>query len=59
MPAYSACVQTAKNWVLPSQSLLLRSRPGDGIIAPPRDFTEWTPFPPSQPPDIGKFVWRD
>jgi hypothetical protein len=52
-------VLLVENWVLPSQSLMLRSKPGDGIIAPPRDFTEWTPFPPSQPQDIGKFVWRD
>jgi hypothetical protein len=52
-------VLLVENWVLPSQSLLLRSKPDDGIIAPPRDFTEWTPFPPSQPADIGKFFWRD
>ncbi len=52
-------VLLVENWVLPSQSLLLRSKPGDGIIAPPRDFTDWMPFPPSAPQDIGRFVWRD
>lgn len=48
-----------ENWALPSQSLALRSKPGDGIIAPPRDFTAWIPFPPSDPVDIGQHVWRD
>jgi hypothetical protein len=48
-----------EDWALPSQSLVLRSKPGDGIIAPPRTYTAWTPFPASRPPDIGTFVWRD
>jgi hypothetical protein len=52
-------VLMVENWTLPSQSLMLRSKPGDGIIAPPRNFTEWTPFPPSEPVDIGRFFWRD
>lgn len=46
-------------WILPSQSLVLRAKRGDGIIAPPRDFDAWQPFPPVQPYDLGPFVWRD
>ena len=48
-----------ENWVLSSQSLLLRSKPGDGIIVPPRDFKSWVPFPPLEPPNMGRFVWRE
>ena len=46
-------------WILPSQSLALRARRGDGIVAPPKDFTAWQPFPPAQPYPLGKYVWRD
>ena len=46
-------------WILPSQSLVLRSKRGDGIIAPPRDFNSWQPFPPAQPYSLGPYVWRD
>jgi len=46
-------------WILPSQSLVLRSKRGDGIIAPPRDFNSWQPFPPAQPYPLGPYVWRD
>jgi hypothetical protein len=46
-------------WILPSQSLALRAKRGDGIIAPPRDFGAWQPFPPAQPYPLGKYVWRD
>jgi hypothetical protein len=48
-----------ENWVLTTQSLLLRGRPSDGVLAPPRDFTEWVPFPPQEPPNMGRFYWRD
>ncbi|UYN96672.1 MAG: hypothetical protein KIT25_07005 [Enhydrobacter sp.] len=48
-----------ENWVLTSQSLLLRSRPGDGIIAPPRDYTGWTPYTLDKPPDLGRYFWQD
>ena len=48
-----------ENWTLPTQSLILRSRPGDGIVLPPRDFTAWVPFPPDRPPDLGPYVWHD
>jgi len=46
-------------WILPSQSLALRAKRGDGIIAPPRDFGAWQPFPPAQPYPLGKYIWRD
>jgi len=46
-------------WILPSQSLALRAKRGDGIVAPPRDFNAWQPFPPAQPYPLGKYVWRD
>jgi hypothetical protein len=48
-----------ENWVLTSQSLLLRGHPGDGVLAPPRSFTEWVPFPPQELPNMGRFYWRD
>jgi hypothetical protein len=48
-----------ENWVLTSQSLALRSKFGDAVVAPPKDFTEWVPFPPQEPPNIGLFFWRD
>src|SRR5215510_629916 len=40
-------------WILPSQSLALRARRGDAIIAPPKDFRKWQPFPPSEPYPLG------
>lgn len=46
-------------WILPSQSLALRAKHGDGIIAPPRDFNAWQPFPPADPYPLGKYMWRD
>jgi len=46
-------------WVLTSQSLALRSKSDDAVVAPPKDFTEWVPFPPREPPNIGLFFWRD
>lgn len=46
-------------WILPSQSLALRAKRGDGIIAPPHDFDAWQPFPPERPYPLGSFYWRD
>ncbi|TAJ83945.1 MAG: hypothetical protein EPO50_20425 [Reyranella sp.] len=46
-------------WILPSQSLVLRSKRGDGIIAPPNNFDSWQPFPPAKPYPLGPFIWRD
>ena len=39
--------------------MLLRSKPSDGVLAPPRDFTDWVPFPPQELPNLGRFYWRD
>lgn len=46
-------------WILPSQSLALRSKRGDGIVAPPRTFNAWQPFPPAEPYPLGSYTWRD
>ena len=48
-----------ESWILPSQSLALRGKRGDGIIAPPRDFNNWQPFPPAEPYPLGHYMWRD
>jgi hypothetical protein len=48
-----------ESWILPSQSLALRAKRGDGIIAPPRGFNSWQPFPPAEPYPLGPYVWRD
>ena len=48
-----------ENWVLSLQSLALRTKDRDGIIVPPRGFNEWLPFPPEEPPNMGRFYWRD
>ncbi len=48
-----------ESWILPSQSLILREKRGDGIIAPPRGFNSWQPFPPAEPYPLGSYVWRD
>jgi hypothetical protein len=47
-----------ENWVLTTQSLALRSKADDAVLAPPRGFDEWVPFPPREPPNIGQFFWR-
>jgi len=48
-----------ESWILPSQSLALRGKLGDGIIAPPRDFNNWQPCPPAEPYPLGNYRWRD
>jgi hypothetical protein len=48
-----------ENWVLTSQSLLMRGKPSDGVLAPPRTYQEWVPFPPEELPNMGRFYWRD
>ena len=55
-PPYNLLVEA---WILPSQSLAMRARRGDGIIAPPRDFKAWQPFPPDEPYPLGTFFWND
>lgn len=48
-----------ESWILPSQSLILRAKQGDGIIAPPREFNAWQPFPPAEPYPLGAYIWHD
>jgi hypothetical protein len=56
-PPYSLFIE---NWVLTSQSVILRARPADGVLAPPRTYVdEWVPFPPEELPNMGRFYWRD
>ncbi len=52
-------VLMVENWTLSTQSLILRSRRGDGIVVPPRGFSDWIPFSPTEPPNLGRFTWRD
>ena len=40
-------------------SLVLRSRPTDGIVLPDRDHTGWSAVDPHNPPDLGRYFWRD
>jgi len=35
-------------WALPSQSVILRREPTDGIILPPKGYTGWQPFDPTK-----------
>jgi len=48
-----------ENWVLSTQSLAMRSKKSDAIVLPPREFNDWVPFAPVEPPNIGRFYWRD
>lgn len=48
-----------EHWAMPSQSVVVRSRPGDAVVAPFRWYNDWMPFPPDKVPDIGKYLWRD
>ena len=48
-----------ENWTMPSQSLVVRSKAGDGVVAPFRWYAGWSPFPPEIPPDLGRYTWRD
>ncbi len=48
-----------ENWSMSSLSIVLRSDVRDGIVAPPRDFTDWVPFRPVELPNMGQFFWRD
>lgn len=57
--AYPPDFLMVENWVLSTQSLVLRAKYGDGIILTPKGFNDWVPFPPLEPPNIGRFYWRD
>jgi hypothetical protein len=48
-----------ENWTLPMQSLVLRSKSGDGIVLPARDYKGWQPFEPTaEMIYLFDFVWR-
>jgi len=56
-PPYSLFVE---DWVLTTQSVVLRGKPSDGVLAPPRAYMgQWVPFPPEELPNMGRFRWRD
>ena len=46
-------------WSAVSQSLAMRSKPGDGIVLPPKDYTGPVAHNPFKPPDLGHYFWRD
>jgi hypothetical protein len=46
-------------WSAVSQSLAMRSKPGDGIVLPPKDYTGPVAHNPFSPPDLGRYFWRD
>lgn len=56
-PPHSLFVE---DWVLTTQSVVLRGKPSDGVLAPPRSYgNSWVPFPPEELPNMGRFYWRD
>ncbi len=56
-PPYSLFVE---DWVLSTQSVVLRDKPTDGVLAPARAYEgQWVPFPPEELPNMGRFRWRD
>jgi hypothetical protein len=56
-PPHSLFVE---DWVLTTQSVVLRDKPSDGVLAPPRSYgNSWVPFPPEELPNMGRFYWRD
>jgi hypothetical protein len=56
-PPYSLFVE---DWVLTTQSVLLRDKPSDGVLAPAQSYMgQWVPFPPEELPNMGRFRWRD
>ena len=57
--SYRPHLLLVENWALSSQSLAVRDRPGAGVIAPPKGFNDWLPFPADKPPDMGRYFWRD
>jgi len=48
-----------EDWVMSTQSIALRGSDTDGIILPPKAYLdEWVPFQPAEPPNMGRFYWR-
>ncbi len=50
-----------EDWSLSSESLLLRRKPGDGIVVPSRGFSNWQPFDATKelPRNVEKYLWGD
>jgi hypothetical protein len=46
-----------EDWVVPTQSLAVRSSDRDGLILPPRDYKGWLPFAVEEAPRLGRFYW--
>jgi len=56
-PPYSLFIE---DWVLTTQSVVVRGKPSDGVLAPPRSYmNQWVPFPPEELPNMGRFRWHD
>jgi len=56
-PPYSLFVE---DWALSTQSVLMRDKPTDGVLAAPRRYgNQWVPFPPEELPNMGRFRWHD
>ncbi len=48
-----------EDWVMSTQTLAVRGSHADGIILPPKAYYgEWVPFQPEEPPNMGRFYWR-
>ena len=48
-----------EDWVMQTQSIAVRGSDTDGIILPPKAYLgEWVPFQPEEPPNMGRFYWR-
>ena len=52
-------VSLSDGFAITSQSVAMRSKRSDGIVLPARDYTSLTAIDPSQPPDLGRFFWRN
>lgn len=48
-------------WTLPCESVVLRRKTSDGLVLPPRGFSDWMPFDPRQPlpANLQKFRWGE
>jgi hypothetical protein len=48
-----------ETWSLPITSAVLRAGAADGVIAPPRGYSGFLPYAPSDLPDLGRYRWRE
>lgn len=47
-----------ENWTLPPQSVIVRAKRGDAVIAPPRGYDGPLPVRPENAPDLSPYYWR-